>query len=150
MKIRLGFVSNSSSSSFILGYGEIINMKKFKKYLKDNKIDIDPYDVVIQEKGTKYQDSYGVLTGGNNTDLTLPKNIIDGDVDAFIVEIGHNEGDEAFTTYDEDTGEYADLNYDLADNISFYNENEQKVIKLFNNKTLIRNGNVVFGAERNG
>jgi hypothetical protein len=41
MKIRSGFVSNSSSSSFIIGYGVVKDVDHFKSYLKKNKIKIN-------------------------------------------------------------------------------------------------------------
>ncbi len=47
MKTRLGFVANSSGSSFILGVAEIIDKGKFTKWLK--KIKYQSGDVIIMD-----------------------------------------------------------------------------------------------------
>ena len=38
MKVRTGFVSNSSSSSFIMGIGVVSNLDEFKKWQADNSV----------------------------------------------------------------------------------------------------------------
>ena len=40
MKIRNGFVSNSSSSSFMIGIGVVKNEKKLNEYMKKNNLEI--------------------------------------------------------------------------------------------------------------
>lgn len=41
MKIRNGFVSNSSSSSFVIAIAEVTDEEKIRIYLKENKIDAE-------------------------------------------------------------------------------------------------------------
>ena len=48
MKVRQGFVSNSSSSSFIIGIAKIEDEQKLEEYLKKNKIEKDSEDLIIE------------------------------------------------------------------------------------------------------
>ena len=40
MKTRTGFVSNSSSSSFVIGIGRVVSEKKLRGVLAENGVDI--------------------------------------------------------------------------------------------------------------
>ncbi|MCK9428940.1 MAG: hypothetical protein M0R17_02880 [Candidatus Omnitrophica bacterium] len=53
MKIRQGFVSNSSSSSYIIGIGKLIDETKFTEYCKSNHIDYEILTVkeIIEKSG---------------------------------------------------------------------------------------------------
>lgn len=162
MKMRNGFVSNSSSSSFILGYGVIKGFNTFdkiKKFLDDNDIEysfIDDYgdkcgydDVNLFARSIQTDER--ILTGGNDTELIIPREVAEGyNQDGFItVEIRNDEGDggDGGFTYNELTG---DMDYEKAKHIEYYPERQQKLINLLKDKTLFSESKVVLGAERNG
>jgi hypothetical protein len=160
MRSRLGFVSNSSSSSFIIGYGVIKNRKKFNEYVKEHNIDVDHYDVKIREKNESIynESSYNnyanpknsvTLQCTNSACIEVPKNITTKGA-VVIVEIGNNEGDDAFVVYDEN-GEYVELDYDRA-KFSWFPIHQQDIINLLNDRTIIdqKNMEIKYGAERNG
>ena len=55
MKYRNGFVSNSSSSSFIIGIGEITDMNKFTKWNINENIQIVPYEDLYNGECWEYE-----------------------------------------------------------------------------------------------
>lgn len=130
MKIRNGFVSNSSSSSFIATYGKVVNTKKFDKWLDTCKYSKN-YTIVSGAKLVELQETSGrwnhPITGGfydminETTVLASAKNNPDS---MFIFKTGIGpDGDSEFMTGDED--DY-DLDYDIelsrfdADDIELY------------------------------
>lgn len=157
MKTRSGFVSNSSSSSFILAYGLVSqsNVEKVKNYLSENKIEYTSVkwddeliyaDVKLFEQALNRADR--ILTGGNDTELIVPRKVAEScNFNIITVELTNDEGDGAF--HDE---EYSDnLDYRKAQNKSWYPMKQQKLIELFeSHPELIKYGKVVYGAERNG
>lgn len=66
MKIRIGFVSNSSSSSFVIKKTDI-DLNDLKKFMHDNKVDenyiiMNDEDYVIKDNDPKIQDHIWLST----------------------------------------------------------------------------------------
>lgn len=153
MKIRSGFVSNSSSSSFIVGIAKINDYNEFTQYIIDNNIKLD-YDVkVLTLSSIKESTNYDMHFNNNKiyvdsfqTDASLDtKDCKDEDL-FLVVNICNNEGDSDFITSD-----YDDIDYDI--DMSFFNNNDKKVYNAFYSEKSgldLNKSEVYFGAGRNG
>jgi len=151
MKVRNGFVSNSSSSSFIIGYGVINDMDAFKGYCKKNNI------IYTEYEDDKYCDditlfdyipnNQRIISASNNQELIVPKDVAQDYTPKVVVRISNDEGDYAFSVYDNHDN-WVDYDYDKAKKISYYPEDQQAIINMFS-KPFIK-GEVKYGAERNG
>lgn len=166
MKIRNSFVSNSSSSSFIIGLGIVKDEQKLREFLKD----FEDYDDGSWTIGTikellNNQDNnyYGSNLINNNNDnisieahvnsspsVSLNKNKI-GDKKVFAYRVGNDEGDYYFlNALDEYDYEY-DLDYEQAEDPDYFNGNQRKALDLFIEKNdMIEDTTYLIGAERNG
>lgn len=159
MKKRTGFVSNSSSSSFIVGIGVVTDFKKFNDWMgkldEDVAADIELYDPEEEVKrswsdinedktfySTEEPTNYGGILSINKEDYNKfkkerPDNVV-------VMCIGNNEGDSAFY-YSED--DY-DLNYDI--DLDWFTESQQNAYNGFGKDNGISLAEVTYGAGRNG
>jgi hypothetical protein len=149
MKIRTGFVSNSSSSSFIVGIAQIIDKAKFDNYIKENNIVLDDYDLYVTTADSE-DHSYDVRKRGDrlvvenfctevSTELNKPGTMF------FVVNVSNNEGDGDFWNE-----EYGEMNYDI-DTDHFSDEHQAAYSAFFDPSSgLSMQNDITFGAERNG
>ena len=156
MKIRLGFVANSSSSSFIIGFGSV-NQKKMNElknfindYLNKDEYCLLSVDDIKNNSGylVNYNHEYNkACIGFIEEDLPIDK-FNENDL-LLIVSISNDEGDSYF--YDEED-DY-ELDYSIADQIDFYNERQQKIINMLSDGLFFNKEKpsiCSIGAARNG
>jgi hypothetical protein len=150
MKVRKGFVSNSSSSSFIVGIARIADKAKFDAY--------------VEKKGIKLNEDFGdvyltSVDGSNRWDLQKVGDrmvvesfqlsasaAIKSPTDIFfVVNISNDEGDGPFWS-----DIYEEYNYDI--DIDYFMEDEQAVYAAFFDAEsgLEMSGDASYGAARNG
>jgi hypothetical protein len=150
MKVRKGFVSNSSSSSFIVGIARIADKAKFDAYVKKKGIRLN------EEFGDVYLTS---VDGSNRWDLQKQGDrmvvesfqvsasaAIKSPTDIFfVVNISNNEGDGPF--WNEQFGE---MEYDIG--IDYFADCDQEVYAAFFDPEsgLEMSGDASYGAARNG
>lgn len=158
MKTRTGFVSNSSSSSFIIGVGVVTkedDIKEMKK-LKDDNYGIIMYplfDVISQEANswdTKYdtrRDSFSIesFTYDSVSIEGIEKTYQENPLGyAVTVDIGGGD-DSDFAVYDSD-GEYSHMEYDI--DFDFFDKDKQELIAKC--EDICDKFDYTYGAGRNG
>ena len=155
MKTRTGFVSNSSSSSFIVGIGKILNVEKFDKYIVDNNIKLDKFDTkkvrVGDIKNERYSEARrqgdSIVVESFATDVRISSKGLNDEDTLLVVNISNNEGDSYFVENEDDY----EINYNI--DYDFFDKNQQKIYDLFTNSNSgvdVKNAEVTYGAARNG
>lgn len=154
MKCRYGFVSNSSSSSFIIGIanaskagrddiGEALDVEKsvYSGWRGHSVIDLDGQyaDVEIHPKN----DGTFKLVVSSFDDTEVSCIAVPGDKIVVLYENGP-DGDEFFSVYD-DNGNWEDIDYDKIDLDDFSKEDVEKYRLIHE-----LGGEVAYGAGRNG
>ena len=146
MKIRSGFVSNSSSSSFIVGIAKILDREKFDAWAKSvNARDLEVLKVKDLSHWNKNDKiAYNESFRGDRCSILLE----DLDLEDEVVLLDFMGGSDAdFTIYDED-GDFSDYDYDI--DFSHFDKAEQDLYDGFsksNGLAMVQKG---YGAGRNG
>lgn len=147
MKSRMCFVSNSSSSSFIIGIAEIVDKAKFDAYLEKNKIELDEWDKYIITELSDHHDltiDDDKLTIENfettvSVDRKKPGTIF------FVVNISNDEGDTSFWNND-----YCEMDYDIE--LDYFCDSQRKLYDAFSDADsgLNMDNRITYGAARHG
>ena len=143
MKIRSGFVSNSSSSSFMIGIAKVKDRKKFDDFVKTTNFKYEDFLFNNDTWINKIKNNNYVVSGCVNyePEVSIPlKEVFDENVVYF--NFGNDEGDTAF--YDAND----DLDYDI--DLDFFPEYQQKIYKGWTEDAGLENIDKTFGADRNG
>ena len=132
MKIRNGFVSNSSSSSFIIGIAVVNDITKCKQYIEKHKIGDDVKIATYKELKEMDSWTYQVREGKDVSvesfdDTTVSIDARDLKDGTFILTYCFfgNEGDGMFCCNDD-----YDVNYDMVEEDNFFNKPEEDVMKM--------------------
>ena len=142
MKIRSGFVSNSSSSSFIIGLANVKEEKGdfvFDIPREENNWLVEnlPYNVSVKEYNGKYRLTMDSFTSAEvSVDVELRDGVL------LLDDYGPDE-DEYFSYYDSE-GDWLGYDYDV-DLEDFEEKSQEKYQQI-----LEANGEATYGAGRNG
>lgn len=143
MKIRTGFVSNSSSSSFICIIGKITDEDKLNDYIRSKNHKLPIWNERFY--GHELEDAFENVICDFESRVYLDKNLDPNDRFIVFSEAG-NEGDYEFYSNPDD--DYSDLDYDI--DFDFFSDDVQELAVLTPEKHGVQIINVIYYAGRNG
>lgn len=155
MKKRNGFVSNSSSSSFIVAVAKIVNEQKFNEWF--NSLNIQTYECRVCNLTDIASDrcTSVVLKGDDivvesfQTNAILKVNNITEKDKIFVVNITNDEGDYGRFSGDDEYGEYQGyIDYDI--DIDYFSSEQRKLWDGLDENNGLNYIEKKFGAGRDG
>ena len=153
MKIRNGFVSNSSSSSFIIGIAKVNDIDKLRKYVEKKGINIQHYFQIISKYDLEQNKPWEVQI--RNDEVVL-ESFMGNDV---ILNISNMNGLDIMVIYDfnghsdSDFWNDYDYDYDYDVDLNFFGENEKMTYNMFFDEESgldTETSQINYGAGRNG
>lgn len=152
MKTRYGFVSNSSSSSFIVGVAEIVDKAKFDAYIEEHNIALDnaeSYETnasIVTESDDRWDVRFSldeVRVISFDTSVSVERK--EPGTIYFVTNINNDEGDGPFWN-----DEYCEMEYDITPD--YFDGKQRKVYDMFSDvdSGLNMENQVAYGAARNG
>jgi len=156
MKIRKGFVSNSSSSSFMILIAKVQNETAVRKFLESIKVKEDSYYVNIKTpdelvvsstegySDVSYHNHQFVVESFRGDEVSIQEDDIHWMFDKILVaDFCNNEGDGAFQSY-----EYSDIDYDI--DLGFLPDQQISIYEEIGKVEGVSHVNKCFGAARDG
>ena len=121
MKTRNGFVSNSSSSSFIIAIGKVIDKKKAESFIEscdmknDWSISIDKLSNMVNKTyPATINDEKIVIECFEGSSVELDRSLLKENDEVLSIYITNNEGDAGIFDGYIGNGKYGEINYDIS------------------------------------
>ena len=161
MKIRTGFVSNSSSSSFMIGIGVIKDRDKVNKFLAELPLEMIGDEIRLIDLEEEMQKSWSDISFNNKSiSVMAPVNdtfevflndedresVKNGEV--VVLCLGNNEGDGEFWIQDGENEWDGYMDWDV--DLSHYSKDQQKLFEGFSEENGFVFVDKTYGAARNG
>jgi hypothetical protein len=149
MKFRDGFVSNSSSSSFMIGIAKVKDANAVLNFIKSHGlgsamrlVQYPPAESGRYSEFDTDNELGRVSIGSFRGDEVSVSGLKDGDV-FVVLDYAGSEGDHAFMD------EWSNVEYDI--DIGFFNANLEEAYSFFgHNNDIIQDGDAMYGAGRDG
>jgi len=119
MKTRNGFVSNSSSSSFIIAVGKVIDREKALSFFESCDMleyfwSINKLSDINKQYLATVNDSEIVVECFEGSSVKLDRSLLKEDDEVLVIYIANNEGDGGIFDGYIGNGEYGEINYDIS------------------------------------